>query len=82
MDVSLTPDLAARLQQWAARTGRGPNELVADAMEGYFEELTRTHDLLDSRYESLRSGAVELIEGDQALRQLKQRTDAQRRRRA
>ena len=26
-------------QQWAAETGREPDELVADAMEGCFQEL-------------------------------------------
>jgi predicted transcriptional regulator len=80
MDVSLNPDLAARLEQWAAQTGRDPEELIADAMAGYFAELSRTRELIDGRYESLRSGKADLVDGDEALRMLKQSTDAQRRR--
>lgn len=80
MDVSLNPELAARVEQLAAKTGRGPDELVADAMEGYLEELARTRDLLDSRYESLRNGSAQPIEGDEALRLLKERTESKRRR--
>jgi hypothetical protein len=79
MEVSLSPDMAARLQQWSAKTGREPDELGADAMEGYFEELQRTREMLDSRYETLRNGEAELIDGDEALRLLKQRNHAQRR---
>jgi len=80
MEVSLNPELAARLEQWAAKTGRDPDELVADAMAGYFEELARTRELLDSRYESIQNGTAEPIDGDEALRLLKQRTEEQRRR--
>jgi predicted DNA-binding protein len=79
MEVSLNPELAARLQQWAAKTGREPDELVAEAMEGYFEELKGTREMLDSRYESIRSGETKLIDGDEALRLLKERNGAQRR---
>ncbi|HEY1808203.1 MAG TPA: hypothetical protein VGG42_06555 [Acidobacteriaceae bacterium] len=79
MEVSLNPDIAARLQQWAAETGREPDELVADAMEGYFEELQRTREMLDGRYESIRNGEAQLIDGDEALRLLKQHNHAQRR---
>ena len=80
MDVTLNEDLAAKLKQWAAETVRGPDELVADAMSGYFQELGRTRELIDSRYEELRDGKVAPIESDEALRLLKQRTEAQRRR--
>jgi len=79
MDVSLRSNLSARLEEWAAQTGRDPEELIADAMAGYFEELARTRELLDNRFESLRSGKTDLIDGDEALRLLKERTEAKRR---
>ena len=42
MDVHLTnPDLQAKLDRWVTETGRGPDELVEDAMAGYFDELAR-----------------------------------------
>ncbi|HTV81292.1 MAG TPA: hypothetical protein VME18_01485 [Acidobacteriaceae bacterium] len=71
--------MSARLEEWAAQTGRDPEELIADAMAGYFEELARTRELLDNRFESLRSGKTDLIDGDEALRLLKERTEAKRR---
>ncbi len=76
MEVSLSADLAARVEQWAEKTGREPDELVADAMAGYLEELARTRDLLDSRYESIRARKTELVDGEEALRMLKERTEA------
>lgn len=78
MEANLTPDLAARLEHWAEQTGRGPSELVADAMAGYFEELNRTREMLDRRYEDMRSGEVQPIDGDEALRHLKKKNEARR----
>ncbi|MGC2636521.1 MAG: hypothetical protein WA294_05040 [Acidobacteriaceae bacterium] len=79
MEVNLSPKLAARLEHWAKETGRGPSELVADAMAGYFEELSRTREMLDSRYAGMRSGDVQPIDGDEALRRLKQKNEARHR---
>ena len=79
MEVNLSPELQASLEQWKAQTGREPNELVADAMAGYFDELSRTREMLDRRYESVRNGEVSLIDGEEALALLKERTQAQRR---
>lgn len=79
MEVNLNPDLAARLEHWAEQTGRGPGELVADAMAGYFEELSRTREMLDNRYAGMRSGEVRPIDGDEALRRLKERNETRRR---
>jgi hypothetical protein len=33
------PELQAKVEQWLADTGRPVEELVEDAMAGYFEEL-------------------------------------------
>jgi hypothetical protein len=39
MDVHLNnPEIKAKIDRWVAETGRGPDELVEDAMAGYFEE--------------------------------------------
>ena len=79
MQVNLSPDLSARLQRWTEETGCSPDELIADAMAGYLDELSRTRKMLDTRYDGVRSGAVGLIEGEDALRNLKERTQARRR---
>jgi hypothetical protein len=47
MEVHLTnPDLRQRLDRWVTETGRGPDELVEDAMAGYFDELAQTREML------------------------------------
>ena len=47
MDLRLNnPDLQAKLNRWVTETGRAPDELVEDAMAGYFDELARTHEML------------------------------------
>jgi predicted transcriptional regulator len=80
MEVNLSEEIRARLQQLEVATGRTPDDLVADAMAGYLDELSRTHEMLDRRYDSIRAGEVALIDGEEALKILKERTDAQRRR--
>ena len=56
--MHLNPDLQAKLDQLAQETGRATAELVADAMAGYFEELARVRETLNSRYDDLKSGKV------------------------
>jgi hypothetical protein len=47
MEVHLTnPDLRERPDRWVTETGRGPDELVEDAMAGYFDELAQTREML------------------------------------
>jgi len=40
------PDLQAQIDRWVAETGRHPDELAADAVAGYFEELAQTREML------------------------------------
>ena len=80
MQVKLNPELTARLEQWSEQTGRSPDDLIADAMAGYLEELSRTRQTLDTRYQSIRNGEAQLVNGSDALKKLKERTQAQRRR--
>jgi hypothetical protein len=75
-DVHLTdPDLQAKLDNWVAETGRGPEELVEDAMAGYFEELAHTREMLDSRYDDLKSGRVKPVDGEEFFDSLRRRED-------
>jgi hypothetical protein len=79
MDLHLNnPDLQAKLDRWVTETGRAPNELVEDAMAGYFDELARTREMLSSRYDDLKSGRVKPIDGEEAFARLKAKTEAQR----
>jgi hypothetical protein len=76
MDVQLTnPDLQAKLDRWVTETGRGPDELVEDAMAGYFDELARTRQMLEGRYDDLKSGSVKPIDGEEFFENLRRRED-------
>ena len=78
MKVHLHPDVEKKLTDLAGQTGRGTDELLQDALAGYFEELARTRDMLDSRYDELKSGRVKPIDGEEAFARLKAKTEAQR----
>ncbi len=83
MEVHLNnPELKAKIDQWMTETGRPADELVEDAMAGYFDELARVRGMLDGRYDEIKSGKVKLIDGEDALARLKEKTQAQRARRA
>ena len=57
-------------------TGRPSDELVEDAVIGYFDELAHTREMLDRRYDDLDSGRVNPIDGEEAYRRLMERTEA------
>ena len=82
MEINFTPDVEKKLNDLAALSGRGPNELLQDALAGYLDELTRTQNTLDSRYDGLKSGRVKAIDGEEAFARLKAKTEAQRSRQA
>ena len=78
MEVHLAPDLQAKLDRWSADTGRPADELVQEAIAGYFEELAAVNGLLDGRYEDLKSGRVQPIDGPEAQARLRERSQAYR----
>jgi len=56
-------------------TGRGADELVEDAMIGYFEELAQTRAMLDGRYDAMKSGRVEPLDGEAFFEDLRHREE-------
>lgn len=80
MELHLTPDLEAKLNQLSAETGRAKEELVQDAMAGYLNELSQVRDTLDSRYHDTKSGRVKPIDGEEAFSRLRQKKTDQRHR--
>ncbi|MGA8764186.1 MAG: hypothetical protein WB562_15065 [Candidatus Sulfotelmatobacter sp.] len=79
MDVHLNnPDIQAKIDLWVAETGRPPDELVEDAMAGYFEELTQTRETLNSRYDDLKSGGVKPVSGDDVVAHFREKSAARR----
>ena len=64
MNVRVAPEMARKLNDLAATTGRGADELVEDALVGYLAELVLLRDGLDARYDDLKSGRVQPIDGN------------------
>ena len=79
MEVQLTPDVEKKLNEIAVQSGRGTAAaLVQDVVEGYFEELAQTRQMLDGRYDDIKSGRVKLIPGDEVFARLREKSEARR----
>ena len=76
MEVHFTPELEKKLNDLAALSGRPADELVQDAVAGLVDELAGTREMLDSRYDDLKSGRVQPIDGENFFESLRQREDS------
>ena len=80
MEVYFTPETEKKLKDLAAQGGRGTAaELVRDVVEGYFDEITQAREILDSRYDDLKSGKVKPIPGDEVEAYFREKSAAARR---
>jgi predicted transcriptional regulator len=78
VEVHLTPELEKRLNELAAQSGRLVDDLVHDAVAGYVDELAETRDMLDSRYDDVKSGRVKLVPGNEVFARLRDRSKTRR----
>ena len=78
MEVRFDPELQAKLDKLASETGRPSAEIVEEVMAGYLDELAQTREMLDSRYDELKDGSVQPIDGEEAFARLKQKNKLQR----
>jgi predicted DNA-binding protein len=78
MEVNFRPETESRLQELAQQTGRAPNDLIEDAMAGYLKELGDTRQMLETRYDDLKSGRVQAIDGDTAFADLRRKSQERR----
>jgi predicted transcriptional regulator len=78
MEVHLRPETESRLQELAAKTGRAPDDLVEDAMTAYLQELARTREMLDGRYDEIKTGRVHPIDGEEAFASLRRKSELRR----
>jgi predicted transcriptional regulator len=78
MEVHFRPETESQLQELAAKTGRAANDLIEDAMAGYLQELAQVREMLDGRYDDLKSGRVKPIDGEEAFTNLRHKSDARR----
>jgi len=78
MEVNFRPETESRLQELATKTGRPASDLIEDAMAGYLAELAQVREMLDSRYDDLKSGRVTPLDGDEAFARLRQKSKERR----
>jgi predicted DNA-binding protein len=76
MEVQLTPDVEKKLNDLAAESGRGTNELLQDALAGYLDEMAQTYDALNSRYDDLKSGRVKPVSRDELVAHFREKNAA------
>jgi predicted transcriptional regulator len=75
MEIHLNPEVQAKLDQIAHDTGRPGDQLVEEALIGYFDALAHTRQMLDSRYDDLESGRVKPIDGEAFFESLRLREE-------
>jgi predicted transcriptional regulator len=80
MELHLRPETESRLQELASKTGRAPGDLIEDAMAGYLQELAEVRGMLDGRYDDLKSGRVEPLDGEEAFANLRRKSKSDARR--
>jgi hypothetical protein len=78
MEVQFEPAVQAKLEKIARESGLDAVQLVQNAVAGYVDELAGTREMLDSRYDDIKSGKVKMIPGDEAFARLRVRIDERR----
>jgi predicted transcriptional regulator len=78
MEVHFRPETESRLQELASKSGRTPGDLIEDAMAGYLLELSQVREMLDGRYDDLKSGRVKPMDGEEGFAKLRQKSKERR----
>ncbi len=76
MEVHFKPETESRLNELASRSGRATDELVEDALAGYLEEVAVVREILDGRYDDVKSGRVKPVDGEAFFENLRRREDS------
>jgi len=78
MEVNFRPETESRLQDLASKSGSPPSDLIEDAMAGYLQEVAQVQEMLDGRYDDVKNGRVQLVDGEQAFANLRQKSKERR----
>ena len=78
MEVHFTSETEKKLKDLSAQSGRGTDDLIEDAMAGYVAELAQTREMLNSRYDDLKTGRVKPTPGDDVLAHFRDKSAARR----
>jgi predicted transcriptional regulator len=73
MELRLKPETESRLNELAQQSGRAPDEVIEDALSGYFAEVSELRSTLDRRYEDVKNGRVKPIDGEAFFESLRMR---------
>jgi len=65
MEVHFTAETEKTIRQLAAQSGQATDDIVEDAMVAYIQKLGHIQQTLDSRYDEIKNGKVQLIPGDE-----------------
>ncbi len=71
MEVNFRPGTESQIQELAAKIGRTPKDLIEEVVAGYLQEAAKTREMLDSRYDDIKSGRVKPIDGEEAFAELR-----------
>jgi hypothetical protein len=74
MEVPLTPELEAKLNEAVKETGRRAEDLV----HGYLQELIHVRSTLDQRYDDIKSGKAVSIDGEEVFARLRRKSEERR----
>jgi hypothetical protein len=75
MKVHIDPGTESRLIELASKSGPATDDLVEDALAGYLTEVAEVREMLDGRYDDIKSGRVKPIDGEAFFDGLGQRED-------
>ena len=78
MEVHVTAETAKKLNELAVSSGRAAADIVEDALAGYLQEVAAVRQMLDTRYDDLASGRVTPMDGDEAFKRLREKSEARR----
>jgi predicted DNA-binding protein len=78
MEVRLSPELEAKLNNVVKETGRAVDDLVEDAMAGYLEELSQVRTVLDDRFDDIKGGRVKPVDGESFFENLRRKSQERR----
>jgi hypothetical protein len=73
MEVHFKPETESRLTELASKSGRAADDLVEDALAGYLTEVAEVREMLDDRYDEIKSGRVRPIDGEAFFDNLRRR---------
>src|SRR5208283_1440897 len=73
MEVHFRPETESRLTDLASKCGRTPDDLLEDALAGYLAEVAEVREMLDGRYDEIKSGRVKPVDGEAFFDGLRQR---------